>query len=165
MSLSRNHSRGAAAVHAADFAPQINHGLPGWRPFLIAALISCALALSGCGQKTGTEITTTSGLKYVDHVVGTGEKARLGKTVAVHYTGTLTNGTKFDSSIDRGQPYEFRLGTGAVIPGWDEGILSMHVGGKRRLIVPPNLGYGAQDKGNIPPNSTLIFEVELVSVK
>src|SRR5207253_419495 len=94
----------------------------------------------------------------LDKAVGTGEKPRLGKTVVVHYTGTFTDGTKFDSSLDSGQPYEFRIGTGTVIRGWEEGILSMHVGGKRKLIVPPDLGYGAQGKGKIPPNATLIFE-------
>jgi peptidylprolyl isomerase len=123
------------------------------------------VALTGCGHKTGQEVTTATGLRYIDEVVGTGEKPRLGKTVVVDYTGTFTDGTKFDSSKDNGQPYEFRLGTGTVIAGWDEGILSMRVGGKRKLIVPPNLGYGAQGKGRIPPNATLIFEVELLGVK
>jgi FKBP-type peptidyl-prolyl cis-trans isomerase FkpA len=124
-----------------------------------------SIVLSGCGKKVGTEITTPSGLKYVDEVIGTGDRARLGRTISVHYTGTLLNGSKFDSSLDRGQPYEFRLGTGAVIPGWDEGILGMQVGGKRKLIVPPELGYGAQAQNKIPANSTLVFEVELLSVK
>ncbi|HKQ08512.1 MAG TPA: FKBP-type peptidyl-prolyl cis-trans isomerase [Blastocatellia bacterium] len=123
------------------------------------------MGFAGCGQKTGSEVTTASGLKYVDEVVGTGEKPRLGKMVVVNYTGTLTDGTKFDSSLDSGQPYEFRIGTGTVIRGWEEGILSMHVGGKRKLIVPPELGYGAQGKGKIPPNATLIFEIELLGVK
>jgi peptidylprolyl isomerase len=86
--------------------------------------------------------------------------------VTVHYTGTLENGTKFDSSVDKGQPLPFKIGSGSVIPGWDEGIMTMSVGGKRRLIVPPRLGYGAQGRPpTIPPNSTLIFEVELLSVK
>src|SRR6185369_17648053 len=135
----------------------------GWLLSVIAALIiGCAVTLSGCGHKTGAEVTTSTGLKYVDEGIGTGEKPRLGKTVVVHYTGTLTDGTKFDSSVDRGQPFEFRIGTGSVIRGWDEGILSMQVGGKRKLIVPPDLGYGAQAKNKIPPNSTLIFEVELL---
>ncbi|HEY9232052.1 MAG TPA: FKBP-type peptidyl-prolyl cis-trans isomerase [Blastocatellia bacterium] len=128
-------------------------------------IIACALALAGCGQKSGAEVTTASGLKYVDEVVGTGDKPRLGKSVTVHYTGWLENGTKFESSVDRGQPYTFQIGTRSVIAGWDEGILSMHVGGKRKLIIPPDLGYGAQGSGKIPPNATLIFEIELLGVK
>jgi FKBP-type peptidyl-prolyl cis-trans isomerase FkpA len=137
-----------------------------WRGLLVIILvIAFALGFAGCGQKTGGEVTTASGLKYVDEVVGTGEKPRLGKTVVVQYTGTFTDGTKFDSSLDSGKPYEFRIGTGTVIRGWEEGILSMHVGGKRKLIVPPDLGYGAQGKGKIPPNATLIFEIELLGVK
>jgi FKBP-type peptidyl-prolyl cis-trans isomerases 1 len=166
LSLSRNNRRQTAATYVNDFARRPHHLQSGWPLFVIAALIiGCALTLSGCGHKTGVEVTTPSGLKYVDEVIGTGEKPRLGKTVVVHYTGTLTDGTKFDSSVDRGQPYEFRIGTGTVIRGWDEGILSMQVGGKRKLIVPPDLGYGAQVKNKIPPNSTLIFEVELLGVK
>jgi peptidylprolyl isomerase len=136
------------------------------RGALVAALIiACALTLAGCGQKSGGEVTTASGLKYVDEVVGTGDKPRLGKSVTVHYTGWLENGTKFESSVDRGQPYTFQIGTRSVIAGWDEGILSMHVGGKRKLIIPPDLGYGAQGSGKIPPNATLIFEIELLGVK
>jgi FKBP-type peptidyl-prolyl cis-trans isomerase len=135
------------------------------RRLLVAALVACALLMAACGQKAGQEVTTPTGLKYVDEVVGTGDRARLGKTVSVHYTGTLTDGTKFDSSVDRGQPYEFRLGTDTIIQGWNEGIVGMQVGGKRKLIVPPSLGYGAQGKGKIPPNATLIFEIELLGVK
>ena len=166
MSLSRNNRRQTAAALRNDIDRRSRHSQSGWRPFRIAALIICGVAtLSACGHKTGAEVTTATGLKYVDEVIGTGEKPRLGKTVVVHYTGTLTDGTKFDSSVDRGKPYEFRIGTGVVIAGWDEGILSMQVGGKRKLIVPPELGYGAQGKGKIPPNSTLIFEIELLGVK
>jgi FKBP-type peptidyl-prolyl cis-trans isomerase len=113
----------------------------------------------------GKEITTASGLKYIDEVVGTGESPSPGKTVVVHYTGTLQNGTKFDSSRDRETPFEFLIGTGKVIKGWDEGVMTMKVGGKRKLIVPPELGYGPQGSGPIPPNSTLIFDVELLGVK
>ncbi len=109
--------------------------------------------------------TTESGLKYIDHVVGTGASPKSGQTVTVHYTGTLTDGSKFDSSVDRGQPFEFTIGIGRVIKGWDEGVMSMKVGGKRRLIIPPHLGYGSRNAGPIPPNSTLIFEVELLDVK
>ena len=95
-----------------------------------------------------------------------GESPKPGKTVTVHYTGTLEDGTKFDSSVDRGQPFNFRIGTGSVIRGWDEGIMTMKVGGKRRLIIPPQLGYAAQGSPpKIPPNATLIFEVELLGVK
>jgi FKBP-type peptidyl-prolyl cis-trans isomerase len=113
-----------------------------------------------------TEITTSSGLMYVDQVVGTGEAAVAGKSVTVHYTGWLTNGQKFDSSVDRGQPFTFPLGAGRVIKGWDEGVQGMKVGGKRKLTIPSNLGYGARGAGGaIPPNATLIFDVELLSVR
>lgn len=161
MSLKRTHRREIVAARIKHFSQRPLSA----KRLLIAILVAGMGALTGCGHKTGQEVTTATGLRYVDEVVGTGEKPRLGKTVVVDYTGTFTDGTKFDSSKDNGQPYEFRLGTGAVIAGWDEGILSMRVGGKRKLIVPPNLGYGAQGKGRIPPNATLIFEVELLGVK
>ena len=112
------------------------------------------------------EITTGSGLKYVDLQEGTGEEARAGHNVSVHYTGWLENGTKFDSSLDRRSPFSFRLGGGQVIRGWDEGVAGMKVGGKRKLTIPSDLGYGARGAGGvIPPNATLIFEVELLGVK
>jgi peptidylprolyl isomerase len=111
-------------------------------------------------------VTTSSGLKYTELKVGTGATPKTGQTVLVHYTGTLENGTKFDSSRDRGVPFEFSLGTGQVIKGWDEGISTMKVGGRRKLIIPPKLGYGARGAGGvIPPNATLIFDVELLGIK
>jgi FKBP-type peptidyl-prolyl cis-trans isomerase FkpA len=114
----------------------------------------------------GTEVTTASGLKYIDEVIGTGESPRPGRPVSVHYTGMLADGTKFDSSVDRGQPYDFTIGVGGVIKGWDEGVMTMKTGGKRRLIIPPNLGYGASGSPPmIPPNATLYFDVELLGVK
>ena len=112
------------------------------------------------------EVTTSSGLKYVDQVVGTGDPAVAGKTASVHYTGWLENGKKFDSSVDRGQPFSFPLGAGRVIKGWDEGVQGMKVGGKRKLTIPSDLGYGSRGAGGvIPPNATLIFDVELLGVR
>jgi peptidyl-prolyl cis-trans isomerase A (cyclophilin A) len=109
---------------------------------------------------------TTSGLEYIEIQAGTGAQATAGKTVSVHYTGKLQNGEVFDSSLTRGVPIEFPLGAGRVIKGWDEGIALMKVGGKAQLVIPPELGYGARGAGgSIPPNATLIFDVELVSVK
>lgn len=119
----------------------------------------------GKGNSPGNEITTASGLKYVDLVEGTGASPQPGQTVVVHYTGTLQNGTKFDSSRDKGQPVPFVIGRGKVIKGWDEGLMTMKVGGRRKLIVPPQLGYGVTGNQNIPPNSTLIFDVELIDIK
>jgi len=113
----------------------------------------------------GKEVTTSSGLQYIDLKIGTGATAQAGQTVSVHYTGWLENGKKFDSSVDRGQPFSFPLGAGRVIKGWDEGVQGMKVGGKRKLIIPSNLGYGARGAGGaIPPNATLIFEVELLGL-
>jgi peptidylprolyl isomerase len=111
-------------------------------------------------------VTTPSGLQYVDEKVGNGPMPKNGQTVSVHYTGWLTNGQKFDSSVDRGTPFEFVIGQGQVIRGWDEGVATMKVGGKRRLTIPPNLGYGARGAGGaIPPNATLIFQVELLGTR
>ncbi len=109
---------------------------------------------------------TATGLQYVDQVEGTGASPKKGQRVVVHYTGWLTNGKKFDSSVDRGEPFSFQIGVGQVIPGWDEGVATMKVGGKRKLTIPPELGYGARGAGHaIPPNATLLFDVELLEVK
>ncbi|MGE0467759.1 MAG: FKBP-type peptidyl-prolyl cis-trans isomerase [Nitrospira sp.] len=117
-------------------------------------------------NSSSQEVTTSSGLKYVDQVLGTGDVAVAGKTTTVHYTGWLENGKKFDSSVDRGQPFSFPLGGGRVIRGWDEGVEGMKVGGKRKLTIPSDLGYGSRGAGGvIPPNATLIFDVELLGVK
>lgn len=114
----------------------------------------------------GELTTTASGLKYEDIEGGTGAVAKSGQKAKVHYTGWLTSGQKFDSSKDRNDPFEFTLGAGQVIKGWDEGVAGMKVGGKRKLTIPPELGYGARGAGGvIPPNSELIFEVELLGVR
>ncbi len=113
-----------------------------------------------------TTTTTPTGLVIEDMQVGTGDSPQTGQTVTVHYTGWLTDGTKFDSSVDRGRPFEFSIGRGQVIRGWDEGVATMKIGGKRKLTIPPELGYGARGAGgSIPPNATLVFEVELLGVR
>jgi len=131
----------------------------------LAAGAAAYLFVPGLPGRAGAEVTTPSGLKYTDLVVGTGPSPRRGQMAVVHYTGTLTDGTKFDSSRDKGQPYSFPLGMGRVIRGWDEGVATMKVGGRRKLVVPPALGYGATGNGTIPPNSTLVFDIELLDVK
>jgi peptidylprolyl isomerase len=133
--------------------------------FVLAAGAAAYFFAPGLPGRAGAEVTTPSGLKYTDLVVGNGPSPRRGQMAVVHYTGTLTDGTKFDSSHDKGQPYSFALGTGSVIKGWDEGIATMKVGGRRKLVVPPALGYGARGNGTIPPNATLDFDVELLDVK
>lgn len=111
-------------------------------------------------------ITTKSGLQYLDMEEGQGAVAVAGRTVTVHYTGTLRGGKKFDSSLDRDEPFTFELGAGRVIKGWDEGVAGMRIGGKRKLIIPPELGYGSRGAGSvIPPGATLFFEVELLGVE
>jgi FKBP-type peptidyl-prolyl cis-trans isomerase FkpA len=123
-------------------------------------------AADGPRPKEADMITTKSGLQYEDLAEGTGEAAQAGDSVQVHYTGWLTDGTKFDSSLDRGNPFSFSLGAGKVIRGWDEGVAGMKVGGRRKLRIPPALGYGARGAGGvIPPNAELIFEVELLRIR
>ena len=117
-------------------------------------------------QSEGKAVRLPDGLKYEDLKVGEGARPKSGQKVQVHYTGWLTNGKKFDSSVDRGQPFEFVLGQGQVIKGWDEGVATMKVGGKRKLTIPPELAYGSRGAGGvIPPNATLVFDVELLAIK
>jgi len=136
---------------------------------LVIMMLSLSFTISASSEedkKMSNVQKTDSGLQYIVIEEGTGDKAVPGKKVKVHYTGKLEDGTIFDSSVKRGQPIEFTLGVGQVIKGWDEGIGLMKVGGKRQLIIPPELGYGAAGAGNvIPPNSVLIFDVELVEVE
>ena len=114
-------------------------------------------------EAAGQVVTTESGLQYLDLVVGTGRQAKRGDTATVHYIGWLADGKKFDSSVDRKEPFSFRVGAGQVIKGWDEGVGTMKVGGKRKLTIPPQLGYGTRGAGHIiPPNATLTFDVELL---
>ena len=140
------------------------------RHTLAAALAFIAGGTSSALAQTGKAMTTPSGLQITDTKVGTGATPKTGQTCVMHYTGWLyqngAKGQKFDSSVDRGQPFEFPIGTRRVIAGWDEGVATMKVGGQRTLIIPPALGYGARGAGGvIPPNATLVFEVELLEVK
>jgi len=134
---------------------------------LMLGVVGMMWAEGGPPPVSGKPVTTASGLKYWDTKVGTGATATAGHKVVVHYTGWLTNGKKFDSSVDRKEPFSFQLGGGQVIKGWDEGVAGMKVGGKRRLEIPPELAYGNRGVGGglIPPNSTLLFDVELLDVK
>ncbi|MBO0860707.1 MAG: FKBP-type peptidyl-prolyl cis-trans isomerase [Chloracidobacterium sp.] len=134
-------------------------GPPRWQAVSWASI---PIKASVLGPKA---VTTPSGLRYEDIVAGTGASPQPGQEVTVHYTGTLDTGAKFESSLDRGEPIKFKIGVGKVIQGWDEGLMTMKVGGKRKLVIPPQLGYGARRMGPIPPNSTLVFEVELLGVQ
>jgi peptidylprolyl isomerase len=150
---------------------------PHARTFVALALVTALTGVFAAGasttataQEVGKTVTTSSGLQITDSKIGTGATPRPGQICVMHYTGWLyqggAKGQKFDSSLDRGRPFEFPIGRQRVIAGWDEGVASMKVGGKRTLIIPPELGYGARGAGGvIPPNATLIFEVELLEVK
>jgi peptidylprolyl isomerase len=148
---------------------QIRRPIRSLRGGFAFMLLAGLLALPQVASAQDT-ITTASGLSYIDTELGTGAAAKAGQKAVVHYTGWLyqngAKGNKFDSSVDRGQPFTFPLGGGRVIRGWDEGVAGMRPGGKRTLIIPPNLGYGAAGAGGvIPPNATLLFEVELIQVR
>jgi peptidylprolyl isomerase len=136
----------------------------------LAGAVFLAMSTTASAQSTAKPVTTPSGLSYRDEVVGTGPSPQAGQNVSVHYTGWLDEGgkpgKKFDSSRDRGQPFSFPIGQGRVIAGWDEGVASMKVGGRRTLIIPAKLGYGERGAGGaIPPGATLIFDVELLGVR
>ncbi len=131
---------------------------------IIGVLSACAVKKQNNSKIVGKEITTDSGLKYTVNSAGSGTRAKAGDIVKVHYTGKLTDGTIFDSSVQRNKPFQFKLGEGQVIAGWDEGISQLYVGDKATITIPSELGYGDRDMGKIPPNSTLVFDVELLSV-
>ena len=141
-----------------------------FRAALALAIIAAVTPFDRSAAAANEVIEMTNGLKYTDTKIGDGAEATAGKKVSVHYTGWLynngTKGAKFDSSLDRGQPFQFTLGAHQVIAGWDEGVAGMKIGGKRTLIIPPELGYGARGAGGvIPPNATLMFDVELLGVQ
>jgi FKBP-type peptidyl-prolyl cis-trans isomerase len=147
-------------------------GQTGWRLLVAVAAFAAALGTAAAQtddkpkDKEGKVVTTQSGLKYQELKEGSGPAAKAGDTVDVHYTGWLKDGTKFDSSHDRGQPFSFKLGAGRVIKGWDEGVQGIKVGGKRKLIIPPELAYGKRGAGGvIPPDAELTFEVELIKIR
>lgn len=134
---------------------------------LICFTLLAGPILTGCSEekKNTGEITTPSGLRYTDLALGTGESPKFGEKVTIHYTGFLMDGKKFDSSKDRYQPYSFIVGSGTTLGGWEEGVLTMKVGGKRKLIVPSGLAYGERGvQGAVPPNATVVFEIDLLSI-
>jgi peptidylprolyl isomerase len=138
---------------------------------VLLALVACGASPAGTPVPAGCvaggpekEVTLDSGLKYADLLVCEGRAAQKGDTVSVNYVGMFTDGKEFDSSANAGRPFQFQLGAQQVIAGWDLGLVGMKVGSKRRLIIPPNLGYGSTGQGSIPPNATLVFDVELVSI-
>jgi peptidylprolyl isomerase len=165
LNASRNQSQGGKKMRV----------FPRAGALLAVAVIACSAGAAAAiapasAQTAGSTMTTPSGLKIIDIKVGSGAMPKTGQTCVMHYTGWLyengAKGKKFDSSVDRGQPFEFPIGMHRVIAGWDEGVATMKVGGKRTLIIPPELGYGARGAGGvIPPNATLIFDVELLGVK
>ena len=144
---------------AARAARQRNQRLIVAAGVLVIVVVLVLLVLSASADRDASQLRTE------DLVVGEGAEAQTGDTVSVHYTGWLEDGTKFDSSLDRGQPLEFTLGQGGVIQGWDQGVVGMRAGGTRRLTIPPNLAYGPAGNGPIPPNATLVFEVQLLEIK
>ena len=157
----------AAVVQAVANPMELDPDDPNPTLFAMApeTNLADASALGGPMEAEKPQVTA-SGLKITDLVVGTGDEASSGQSVVVHYRGTLENGVQFDASYDRGTPFEFPLGAGRLIKGWDEGVQGMKVGGKRKLVIPPELGYGQRGAGRvIPPNATLIFEVELLDIK
>lgn len=163
----KNQSRKKVKGPARGVAPA-----PGWslsRNYLIALVgigVVAAAVAAYLMIRTGEYVKTPSGLQYKDTLVGSGPNPKVGQIVTVHYTGMLEDGTKFDSSLDRNQPFSIEIGKGKVIKGWDEGLLSMKVGGMRTLIIPPELAYGAAGQPpRIPPNSTLKFDVQLLGAK
>jgi len=134
--------------------------------FKVGVLFIAVLLIATSAIAKEKKVTRPDGLVIEELKVGSGAEAKKGQTVTVHYTGWLTNGTKFDSSVDRNEPFVFHLGAGEVIKGWDEGVQGMKVGGKRKLTIPASLGYGARGAGGvIPPNATLVFDVELLKVQ